>query len=84
MTDYKPADFAPVGKRLTLVVEVTDPDVAQEFIALSLGIATDDGGLVAGCKVLDVMQYDARNLIYVMRCRQEKAIELLSGEEYKS
>lgn len=48
MTTPTPADFAPVGKRFTIIVEVTEPNIAQAFVALSLGIPIDDSRLVAG------------------------------------
>lgn len=79
MTTPTPADFAPVGKRFTIIVEVTEPDIAQAFVALSLGIPIDDSRLVAGCKVLGVMQADERNLVHAMRRQIEQAIEVLGG-----
>lgn len=80
MTTPTPADFAPVGKRFTIIVEVTEPELAQAFIALSLGIPIDDSRLVAGCKVIDVIQADERNLVHAMRRQIEQAIEVLGGD----
>lgn len=80
MTELTPINLAPVGKRFTLVVEVSDPSAAQMFVALALGIAEDHGGLVAGCKVLGVVQADVRADVDDMRRRMQYAAHVLSGE----
>lgn len=80
MAELTPINFVPVGKRFTLIVEVTDPAAAQMFVALALGIAEDHGVLVSGCKVLDVQQFDVRNGVDAMCRRMQYAVDVLSGK----
>lgn len=80
MTDLTPINFAPLGKRFTLIVEVTDPSAALSLMRVAIGIAEDRGGLVAGCKVLDVVQSDVRSDVEAMRRRMQQAVAVLSGK----
>lgn len=77
-----PSDFVPVGKRFSVVLEVTNPDEALPLLRNMVYAADSDEYLsVLGCDVIDVFDGDFTTTQRNQRNRIERAMRILRGDD---